>query len=196
MQDLRPICSRAPYKYRAGKRKLLATKSRPPNVQTFPAILNTKIYHTLSTAKMDEVPVDRITRASGSGQSHSQPYYLCQACLLVLTRVNLVVGKFYSYHTGLKDFVEASRLRRYICSWLFDALPEDDQETLGLLAEGKIPDYLIPQVAHYAYDLKYKAIWDPPSFLDERAAFLYALFLGDEMGEDWGKENLVFRSPS
>lgn len=79
-------------------------------------------------------------------------------------------------------------MRRYICSWLFDALPKGDQETLGLLAEGKIPDYLIPQVAHYAYDLEYKATWDPPSFSDERAAFLYALFLGDEMGEDWGKD--------
>lgn len=50
------------------------------------------------------------------------------------------IEKLYPHHTDLKDFIEASQIKCYICSWLFTHLPASSQENLLLLARGNISD--------------------------------------------------------
>lgn len=74
---------------------------------------------------------------------HSQPSHqpprLCQACLSVLAS-DVKIEKVYPHYTELKDFIEASQMKCYICSWLFTHLPASSQENLLLLATGAISD--------------------------------------------------------
>lgn len=80
---------------------------------------------------------------SGSEQPSSQPTRLCQACLSVLARDNLEVERDYPHHSTLRAFVEASNTKCYVCSWLLSQVWEDYRNTLGQLAEGITPHYMI-----------------------------------------------------
>lgn len=91
---------------------------------------------------MDE-EVNANSRASGSGQSAGQSSRLCHACLSVLTRQDFQEHKCYPHHDSLKAFLEASRRKCYICSWMLSVLPESYQENLEALAEGMISDNMI-----------------------------------------------------
>lgn len=82
-------------------------------------------------------------RASGSEQSASQSSRLCHACLSVLTRHDFQEYKCYPHHDSLKAFMEASRKRCYICSWMLSILPESYEESLRALAQGMISDNMI-----------------------------------------------------
>lgn len=109
---------------------------------------------------MEGPPAKKKGRAAHSGQSPRQLSRLCQACLSVLTSENLELREVYSHHNDLKGFVVASRMRCYICSWLFAALSQDSQERLGLLAEGRLPGDMVVRGAN---------LIDGRDFSDERA---------------------------
>lgn len=90
-----------------------------------------------------DTATSEISPNSGSGQTPSQPTRLCQACLSVLTRDDLEVGKDYPHHSTLRALVEASNTRCYVCSWLLSQLWEYDQNVLRQLAEGRTPHHMI-----------------------------------------------------
>lgn len=94
-------------------------------------------------SKLNEMLVGQAALALEGGLSPVPPSRLCQACLSVLTRDDLEIAKLYAHHIDLKGFVEASRMKCYICSWVFAGLSQDVQEALRLLAEGKIPANVI-----------------------------------------------------
>lgn len=82
-------------------------------------------------------------RTSGSGQSASQSSRLCHACLSVLKRKSFHYSRCYPHHVSLQAFIEASRMKCDICSWMLSVLPESDQETLSVLSEGRISNNMI-----------------------------------------------------
>lgn len=89
-----------------------------------------------------EHTTDKNSPTSGSGQSTSQPSRLCQACLSVLKRDGLELETYYPHHSTLRAFIEASKIRCYVCSWILSQVPENDQRILERLAQGKAPDYM------------------------------------------------------
>lgn len=69
----------------------------------------------------------------GEMHSSSQLSRLCHACQSVLTRDDLQVDKNYPHHISPEAFVEANRMKCYICSHVFTSLGsvlEDIQEIL------------------------------------------------------------------
>lgn len=80
------------------------------------------------------------------GQPSHQPSHLCQACLSVLAS-DVKIEKVYPHHIDLKDFIEASQVKCYICSWIFTHLPSSSQENLLLLARENISDQAIASKA-------------------------------------------------
>lgn len=127
---------------------------------------------------MDTV-IPEISPESGRGQSSSQPTRLCQACLSVLARDDLEVGRDYPHHSTLKAFVEASDMTCYVCSWLLSQIWVKHRNILGQLAEGTTPHHMIVEEGETT----------DTGASDPRAELIDRLRIGNEMsGESvsWG----------
>lgn len=79
----------------------------------------------------------KLRRVSDNGQLRSHPSHLCQACLSVLAS-DVKSERVHPHHIDLKDFIEASEIKCYICSWLFTNLSTSSQDNLLLLARENI----------------------------------------------------------
>lgn len=86
---------------------------------------------------------DANIHASVNRQSASQSSHLCHACRSVLTRQSFQKARCYRHHRSLKAFMQASRMKCYICSWMLSVLPESDQETLRALSEKRILNNMV-----------------------------------------------------
>lgn len=89
---------------------------------------------------MDQATDDTSPASDSTSQTFSQPSHLCQACLSVITRDDLVGSRYYPHHSSLDSFVQAALEGCYHCSQLLASLDVNDRENLMLLAEGKPPD--------------------------------------------------------
>lgn len=88
---------------------------------------------------MDQVTDDTSPASDSSSQTFSQPSHLCQACLSVITRDDLVGGRYYPHHSSLDTFVQAALDGCYHCSQLLASININDREDIILLAKGKAP---------------------------------------------------------